>query len=147
MQALNLMLSGQPISADDALAIGLVDEVVPEQELLAKAKRLALDIASGKVPRRRTLQLNSHMQTSGEVFARAVAALAQAKEDLQRRRLTGQGHYVLLLEAAAAGLAHGPAVGLQKVGEGCSVRRQLPGRSRERGSLSAVDGERVDHAH
>ncbi|KAI3428089.1 hypothetical protein D9Q98_006472 [Chlorella vulgaris] len=116
-QALNLMLSGQPISADDALAIGLVDEVVPEQGLLAKAKRLALDIASGKVPRRRTLQLNSHMQTSGEVFARAVAALAQAKEDLQRRRLTGQGHYVLLLEAAAAGLAHGPAVGLQKEGE------------------------------
>ncbi|KAL4858545.1 UDP-glycosyltransferase TURAN [Chlorella vulgaris] len=116
-QALNLMLSGQPISADDALAIGLVDEVVLEQELLAKAKRLALDIASGKVPRRRTLQLNSHMQTSGEVFARAVAALAQAKEDLQRRRLTGQGHYVLLLEAAAAGLAHGPAVGLQKEGE------------------------------
>ena len=59
------MLSGQPISSEDAQAVGLVDEVVPAAELLPAARRLALELAAGKAARRRTLQLTTHMQVCG----------------------------------------------------------------------------------
>lgn len=60
-QALNLILSASPVSAEDALTIGLVDEVVPSGELMAAARAAALELAAGSRPRRRTLQLTQHM--------------------------------------------------------------------------------------
>jgi hypothetical protein len=167
LQALNLMLSGQPIPADDAQVIGLVDQLVPPQDLQAAAARLAADMAAGRSPRRRTLQLTSHMQvcgarwlacsllksrscwcnlailpaerasgrqvtcvvsqlcfslqTSGEGFAAAVGAFQVAQADVAKR-MPGQLHYRLLLEAVAAGLASGPAAGLQQARAWCSCR-------------------------
>lgn len=44
--ALRLLLSGTIISAAEALRIGLVDEVVPAAELMARAQALALEIAA-----------------------------------------------------------------------------------------------------
>lgn len=44
--ALKLLLSGAVISADEALRIGLVDEVVPAAELMPRAQALALEIAA-----------------------------------------------------------------------------------------------------
>jgi enoyl-CoA hydratase len=44
--ALRLLLSGMTISAAEALRIGLVDEVVPAAELMARAEALALEIAA-----------------------------------------------------------------------------------------------------
>jgi len=44
--ALRLLLSGTIISATEALRIGLVDEVVPAAELMARAEALALEIAA-----------------------------------------------------------------------------------------------------
>lgn len=44
--ALRLLLSGTIISAAEALRIGLVDEVVPAAELMARAQALALKIAA-----------------------------------------------------------------------------------------------------
>lgn len=118
-QALNLMMSGQPIPAEDGLAIGLVDRVVPQSQLLAAAKAAALELAAGAVPRRRSLQLSQHMQQSGDGFVEAVAAVAEAQARVNRG-LAGQRHYLLLLEAVAAGLAQGAPAGLQQ------VRGQLP---------------------
>lgn len=60
-QALNLMLSAAAVSADDALSIGLVDEVVPSADLLAAARAAALELVAGSRPRRRTLQLTHHL--------------------------------------------------------------------------------------
>jgi enoyl-CoA hydratase/carnithine racemase len=125
VQALNLLLSGQPISADEALAVGLVDEVVASGDLLAAARRLALAIAGGTAPRRRTLQLTQRMPTSGVGFAAAVQALTDARRDLRKLRYMGQLHYELLLEAVAAGLAEGPALGLQKVSRAGRARAVL----------------------
>lgn len=45
-QALKLLLSGEIISAKEALRIGLVDEVVPEKKLMNRAEELALAIAA-----------------------------------------------------------------------------------------------------
>ena len=44
--ALKLLLTGEMISASEALRIGLVDEVVPASELLGRAKALASAIAA-----------------------------------------------------------------------------------------------------
>ena len=44
--ALDLLLTGRQITADDALRIGLVNKVVPDGELIAEAKKLAVELAS-----------------------------------------------------------------------------------------------------
>ena len=43
------MLSGRAVRADEALAIGLVDEVVPAAELLDRARARAAELAKGAV--------------------------------------------------------------------------------------------------
>jgi enoyl-CoA hydratase len=44
-RALEIMLTGTPISADDALRIGLVNRVVPAADLMNEAKKLATQLA------------------------------------------------------------------------------------------------------
>lgn len=44
-KALEMMLTGAPIAADEALRIGLVNRVVPAAELLAEARALATQLA------------------------------------------------------------------------------------------------------
>jgi enoyl-CoA hydratase len=46
-QAMRLLLTGAPIGAEEARAIGLVDEVVPRGEVLSRARELAGEIVSG----------------------------------------------------------------------------------------------------
>src|SRR3989344_1291955 len=50
-KALELMLTGAMISAKEAEAVGLVDKVVPEQDLMREARGLARMISNrGRVP-------------------------------------------------------------------------------------------------
>jgi enoyl-CoA hydratase len=44
--ALDLLLTGRQIKADEALQIGLVNRVVPSSELMTEAKKLAVELAS-----------------------------------------------------------------------------------------------------
>jgi enoyl-CoA hydratase len=45
-RALQLLLTGDPIGADEALRLGLVNRVVPAAELLSESKRLAASLAT-----------------------------------------------------------------------------------------------------
>eukprot|EP00877_Chromochloris_zofingiensis_P010337 jgi/Chrzof1/5557/Cz16g07140.t1 len=49
--SMQMMLTSQPIKHDKALKAGLVDAVVPKEQLLTAAKQYALDVASGRKPR------------------------------------------------------------------------------------------------
>jgi enoyl-CoA hydratase len=46
-KAMEMMLTGAPIAADEALRIGLVNRVVPAAELMKAAKELAAQLANG----------------------------------------------------------------------------------------------------
>jgi enoyl-CoA hydratase len=45
-RAMKMLLTGEPVTARDALAMGLVSEVVPDEEVFAAALRLATTIAA-----------------------------------------------------------------------------------------------------
>jgi enoyl-CoA hydratase len=45
--ALRMLLTGEPVGAEEALRIGLVDEVIPAGELMARGTALATMIADG----------------------------------------------------------------------------------------------------
>ena len=44
-RAMDMILTGRPVAADEALAMGLVNRVAPAGEALAEAQRLAAEIA------------------------------------------------------------------------------------------------------
>jgi enoyl-CoA hydratase len=53
---MKMLLTGAVISASEALRIGLVDEVVPAEELMARAEALALEItANAPIALQRTM--------------------------------------------------------------------------------------------
>ena len=54
-QAVQMMLTSQPIKEKAALKAGLLDGVAPADQLLAAAKALALEIAAGLKPRNYSL--------------------------------------------------------------------------------------------
>ena len=46
-----MIMKSKPVKAEEALKLGLVDQVVPAQSLLAAAMALAGDIAAKRAPR------------------------------------------------------------------------------------------------
>lgn len=84
-----LLLSGEPIGADEANAAGLIEKVVPPEQLLAEAKRIAkviaskgpLAVAATKRLIHKGLQtdLHSALDLEAEEFGK-IAATADAKE-------------------------------------------------------------------
>ena len=78
--ALRLMMTGEMISAAEALRIRLVDEVVPPEQLIPRAKELATAIAAmaplavagclEAVERGSGLSLDDAMKVEAEIFAR-----------------------------------------------------------------------------
>lgn len=107
-----MMLTSAPVKAEKAKGLGLVDAVVPPDQLLAAAKKLALDIAAGRAPRLRTLQRGDKLEPYGEAVAMLEFARAQAS-----KRAPGLRHPQLCLDAIQYGIEHGGLAGLQKEGE------------------------------
>jgi enoyl-CoA hydratase len=61
-RALDLILTGRPVRADEALAIGLVNRVVPRGESLARARQLAHQLAELPQTAMRADRMSAYLQ-------------------------------------------------------------------------------------
>lgn len=109
-KAIQMMLTSTPIKDSEALKLGLVDAVVPANELLQAAKKHALDIAEGRKPRVMSLLRTDRLEPYGEAVA--VLDFARAEASKRARHL---GHPQLCLDAIQTGVEHGGEAGLIKV--------------------------------
>ncbi|KDD75648.1 3-hydroxyacyl-CoA dehydrogenase, partial [Helicosporidium sp. ATCC 50920] len=107
-KGLQMILTSKPIKDAEALKLGLVEAVVPPQELLSKAKSLALDIASGRVARANSLERTDKLPSVEE----AVGMLAFAKQ-ATAKRARNLKHPLLMIDAVEAGIRRGGAAGLR----------------------------------
>jgi len=85
-KALEVMLTGDPLSAEEALEYGLVNKVVPADQVLAEAKKLAARLAKGApIAMREILKaVNQGLNTNieeGIKIERAGSAVVFATED------------------------------------------------------------------
>jgi enoyl-CoA hydratase/3-hydroxyacyl-CoA dehydrogenase len=106
-----MMLKSQSVrGGGKLLSIGLVDAVVERPALLPAAKKMALDIAEGRLPRNKTLFRTDKV----EAFDQTVAILDFARQQAAK---VGLQHPLLCLDAIQHGLEHGGLAGLKKEGE------------------------------
>jgi 3-hydroxyacyl-CoA dehydrogenase/enoyl-CoA hydratase/3-hydroxybutyryl-CoA epimerase len=112
--ALDMILTGRPVRAAQALRLGLVDDVVPPAILRATATAAAKRLAGGWQPQRtRTVRrrlLDENALGRAIVFRRSRAKVANKTA----------GHYpapLAAIEAIEHGLAHGHTAGLGREAE------------------------------
>ena len=68
-KGLQMLLSGDPVAPREALALGLVDQVVPAQQLIGTARGLALSLAAGQPRQAPWDRENAHFDASPFDFA------------------------------------------------------------------------------
>lgn len=108
-KAIEMMLSSKPITSEEGKELGLVDAVVPSEQLLATARKWALEIAEGRKPRIISLQKLDKIESLGDARRIIQAARAQATQ-----RSPNVPHPLLCLDAIEEGVVSGGYVGSLK---------------------------------
>ncbi len=107
--ALELMLTSRPAKAEEALALGILDEIVDADTLLPRARQVARELASGARERRRSLELIERVPPPDEV---------RRTVDAARRDAARKTRYVTpideCLDAVTRGLVEGAQAGLAR---------------------------------
>ncbi len=102
--ALEMLLGGKTVAAEDALRLGLVDEVCPAEELIDRARRLALE---GTEPRP-TSRCVDRVQDAGAneaAFRKADELIAVGRAEILAPRKIVEAIRCGLEESFAAGIA------------------------------------------
>ncbi|KAL9249931.1 Glyoxysomal fatty acid beta-oxidation multifunctional protein MFP-a-like protein [Drosera capensis] len=108
-KALGMMLMSKPIKGVEAQSLGLVDAVVPANELLDTARRWALDILERRKPWLASLYRTDKIEPLGE--AREILKFARAQAHKAAPNLK---HPLLCIDAIEEGIVSGPRAGLWK---------------------------------
>ncbi|KAL5983702.1 hypothetical protein ACLOJK_017793 [Asimina triloba] len=108
-KALEMMLMSKPIKADEAHALGLVDVIVPPQELLKTACLWALDIAEYRRPWIISLYRSDKLEPLG--VARKIFKSARAQAQKQAANLQ---HPLFCIDVIEEGVVSGSRAGLLK---------------------------------
>ncbi|MEW5306749.1 MAG: hypothetical protein WDW36_009191 [Sanguina aurantia] len=111
-KAAEMMLTSAQITAEAGLKLGLVDQIVPKDQLLSAAKAYALDMAHGRKPRMYSLHRTDKLEPLGEALPVLEFARAQAS-----KQAPGLRHPQLCLDAIQEGIEKGGMAGLRKEGE------------------------------
>ncbi|KAL5983703.1 hypothetical protein ACLOJK_017794 [Asimina triloba] len=108
-KALEMMLMSKPIKAEEAHALGLVDAIVPPQELLKTARLWALEIALRKRPWVLSLYRNDKLEPLG--VAREMFKFARAQT---RKQAPNLQHPLVCIDVVEEGVVSGSQAGLRK---------------------------------
>lgn len=100
----------KPIKAEEAHGLGLLDAIVPPQELVKTARRWALDIVEYKKPWIRSLYKTDKIEPLGEAREILNFARVQAK-----KRAANLHHPLVCIDVIEEGIVSGPRAGLWKV--------------------------------
>ena len=107
-KALEMMLKSKPIAAEEALKLGLVDEIAPASNLLAAAMTLARDIAEKRKPRAMASFRSDKLPRAGAELKQIFAAARRQAKKVK----SVMPHPWLCLDAVEAGVARGADAGL-----------------------------------
>ena len=105
--ASEMMLSSRQVKAEEALRLGILDEVVPSDELVPRAAALAREL--GKTERRVARERSDRLEPEAEWRE----ILARAGRELQKKQ-PHVTHPSACLEAIEHGLVHGGCAGLER---------------------------------
>lgn len=111
----------KPIKAEEGKELGLVDEIVPQKELLKAARKVALDLASGRRPVIKSLERNDKLEELDDALEIIKFARKQA-----RSTAPNVSHPQACLDAMEAGVRHGGYEGNRKVRDILVILCALP---------------------
>ncbi|KAG0468510.1 hypothetical protein HPP92_017838 [Vanilla planifolia] len=108
-KALEMILLSKPIKGEEAHSLGLVDAIVPPDQLILTARRWALDIVEHKRPWVRSLFKSDKLEPVGE--AREILKFARIQAQKQAVNLE---HPLVCIDVIEEGIVAGPLAGLRK---------------------------------
>ncbi|KAG7026314.1 hypothetical protein SDJN02_12815, partial [Cucurbita argyrosperma subsp. argyrosperma] len=111
-KALEMMLTSKPIKGQEAHSLGLVDAIVPPDELINTARRWALEILERRKPWVHSLHRTDKLPSLGE--AREIFKFARAQAKKQSPNLK---HPFACIDVIETGIVSGPRAGLWKEAE------------------------------
>ncbi|CAK9138968.1 unnamed protein product [Ilex paraguariensis] len=111
-KALEMMLMSKPIKGEEALSVGLVDAIVPKDELVNSARCWALDILERRRPWVASLYKADKLEPLGE--AREILKFARTQS---QKRAPNLKHPLSCIDAIEEGIVSGPRAGLWKEAE------------------------------
>ncbi|KAK9059161.1 hypothetical protein SSX86_021780 [Deinandra increscens subsp. villosa] len=115
-KALEMILTSKPVRGEEAHNLGLVDAIIPGDELVDTARQWALDILARRKPWVSSLYRTDKIEPLGD--AREILNFARAQA---RRQAPNLQHPQVCIDVIEAGIVSGPRAGLMKEYEAFQV--------------------------
>lgn len=102
--------TSKPVKGEEAFSLGLVDAIIPPEELISAARKWALDISERRKPWIISLHKTDKLESLAD--AREIFKFARAQV---RKQAPNLKHPLVCLDVVETGVVSGPRAGLRKV--------------------------------